>query len=225
MTRRASSTTDVLGLEPSSVWQRPGQEAVGAEFETGTVTLALINCPGLGIPFRPTPAPLALQVDDVAAARAELEARASSSTTRSTAASATWPISATRTATRSCCTTATRRVSRTVSGFGPVSARRGRAPRSGPSPPRESSKSQMSMFSSQALGLIDFGKTTLPSWMCQRSTTWPGVRPCAAAISSTTGSSIALPLASGLQASVTMPRSACSRRRPACAGTGAARSG
>jgi catechol 2,3-dioxygenase-like lactoylglutathione lyase family enzyme len=67
--------TDVLGLEPSSVWQQPGKDAVGAEFETGTVTLALINCPGLGIPFATNPAPLALQVEDVAAARAELEAR------------------------------------------------------------------------------------------------------------------------------------------------------
>jgi len=65
----------VLGLESSSVWQRPGQEAVGAEFETGTVTIALINCPGLGIPFSPNPAPLALQVEDVPAARAALEAR------------------------------------------------------------------------------------------------------------------------------------------------------
>jgi len=65
----------VLGLEASSVWQRPGEEAVGAEFETGTVTIALINCPGLGIPFSPNPAPLALHVDDVAAARAELESR------------------------------------------------------------------------------------------------------------------------------------------------------
>ncbi|HEY6891757.1 MAG TPA: VOC family protein [Solirubrobacter sp.] len=66
---------NVLGLEPSSVWQQPGKEAVGAEFETGTVTIALINCPGLGMPFRPNPAPLALQVDDVAQARAELESR------------------------------------------------------------------------------------------------------------------------------------------------------
>ena len=65
----------VLGLEASSVWQRPGEAAVGAEFETGTVTIALINCPGLGIPFATNPAPLALQVDDVAAARAELESR------------------------------------------------------------------------------------------------------------------------------------------------------
>jgi len=67
--------TDVLGLEASSVWQRPREPAVGAEFETGTVTLALINCPGLGIPFQANPAPLALQVEDVAAARAELESR------------------------------------------------------------------------------------------------------------------------------------------------------
>ena len=65
----------VLGLEASSVWQRPGEDAVGAEFETGTVTIALINCPGLGMPFRTNPAPLALQVDDVAQARAELESR------------------------------------------------------------------------------------------------------------------------------------------------------
>ena len=46
-----------------------------AEFETGTVTLALINCPALHIPFNANPAPLALQVQDVAAARAELESR------------------------------------------------------------------------------------------------------------------------------------------------------
>ena len=66
---------DVLGLEPSSVWQRPGTDAVGAEFETGTVTLALLNCAGLGIPFHAAAVPIALQVDDVAAARAALEAK------------------------------------------------------------------------------------------------------------------------------------------------------
>ena len=66
---------NVLGIEASSVWQQADQPAVGAEFETGTVTIALINCPGLGIPFSPNPAPLALHVDDVAAARAELESR------------------------------------------------------------------------------------------------------------------------------------------------------
>ena len=66
---------NVLGLEAASVWQQPGTPAVGAEFETGTVTIALINCPALGIPFQTNPAPLALQVDDVAVARAELEAK------------------------------------------------------------------------------------------------------------------------------------------------------
>jgi catechol 2,3-dioxygenase-like lactoylglutathione lyase family enzyme len=65
----------VLGLEASSVWQRPGTEAVGAEFETGTVTLALLNCPGLGIPFSANAVPVALQVGDVAQARADLEAK------------------------------------------------------------------------------------------------------------------------------------------------------
>ena len=57
------------------MWQRPGTEAVGAEFETGTVTLALLNCAGLGIQFQPNAVPIALQVDDVAAARADLEAK------------------------------------------------------------------------------------------------------------------------------------------------------
>jgi predicted enzyme related to lactoylglutathione lyase len=65
----------VLGLERSSVWQRPGEEAVGAEFETGTVTVALIATERLGIPFRASAVPIALRVDDVAAARAALEER------------------------------------------------------------------------------------------------------------------------------------------------------
>ncbi len=66
---------NVLGLQASSVWQRPGTEAVGAEFETGTVTLALLNCPGLGVPFSANAVPVALQVGDVAQARADLEAK------------------------------------------------------------------------------------------------------------------------------------------------------
>jgi catechol 2,3-dioxygenase-like lactoylglutathione lyase family enzyme len=66
---------NVLGLEPSSVWQRPGEEALGAEFENGTVTIALIACEQLGIEFTPNKVPIAFRVDDVAAARAELEAR------------------------------------------------------------------------------------------------------------------------------------------------------
>jgi catechol 2,3-dioxygenase-like lactoylglutathione lyase family enzyme len=64
---------DVLGLERSKLWQGPGEDPVGAEFETGTVTIALIACERLGIEFQPNKAPLALQVADVEAARAQLE--------------------------------------------------------------------------------------------------------------------------------------------------------
>ena len=64
-----------LGLAPGSRWQRPGQEPVGVEYETGTVTLALIANERLGIPFAANKVPLALQVDDVHAAREALEAR------------------------------------------------------------------------------------------------------------------------------------------------------
>jgi predicted enzyme related to lactoylglutathione lyase len=66
---------DVLGLERSTVWQQPGKDPVGAEFENGTVTIALLACERLGIEFQPHKVPIALRVDDVAAARAELEAR------------------------------------------------------------------------------------------------------------------------------------------------------
>ncbi len=66
---------NVLGLEPSKLWQRPGQEPLGAEFETGTVTIALIACEQVGIEFQPNKVPIAFQVDDVEAARAELESR------------------------------------------------------------------------------------------------------------------------------------------------------
>jgi predicted enzyme related to lactoylglutathione lyase len=66
---------NVLGLSRSSLWQRDGQPAVGAEYETGTVTLALIACERLGLEFRPNAVPIALRVDDVEAARAELEMR------------------------------------------------------------------------------------------------------------------------------------------------------
>jgi predicted enzyme related to lactoylglutathione lyase len=66
---------DVLGLERSSTWQRPGEEPLGIEFETGTVTIALIACERLGIEFTPNKVPIALQVADVESARAELESR------------------------------------------------------------------------------------------------------------------------------------------------------
>ena len=66
---------NVLGLERSSAWQRPGEEPLGIEFETGTVTIALISTEQLGIPFQPHMVPIALQVEDVGVARAELESR------------------------------------------------------------------------------------------------------------------------------------------------------
>jgi predicted enzyme related to lactoylglutathione lyase len=66
---------DVLGLPRSSIWQRPGHEPVGAEFETGTVTIALTASEQLGIAFQPHRVPIALQVENVEAARADLESR------------------------------------------------------------------------------------------------------------------------------------------------------
>jgi predicted enzyme related to lactoylglutathione lyase len=57
------------------MWQMGGQEPLGAEFETGTVTIAIIDCEKLGIEFQPNKVPIALQVDDVEAARVELESR------------------------------------------------------------------------------------------------------------------------------------------------------
>jgi predicted enzyme related to lactoylglutathione lyase len=65
----------VLGLPRSTVWQRPGMDPVGAEFEPGTVTIALIVSERLGIPFQPNKVPVALHVEDVEVARAELESR------------------------------------------------------------------------------------------------------------------------------------------------------
>jgi len=66
---------DVLGLERSSVWQRPGHEPVGAEFETGSLTLALLASASLGLEVHVNNHPIALRVDDVGAARSELESR------------------------------------------------------------------------------------------------------------------------------------------------------
>lgn len=64
---------NVLGLEPSSLWG--SEPPLGAEFETGGVTLALVDSARLGMEFTPSKAPIALRVDDVEAARAELESR------------------------------------------------------------------------------------------------------------------------------------------------------
>jgi len=66
---------DVLGLEASQVYQRGDAPAMGAEFETGTVTIALIDSAAIGRDFHANTLPIAFRVDDVAAARAELESR------------------------------------------------------------------------------------------------------------------------------------------------------
>ena len=50
------------------------------------------------------------------------------------------------------------------------------------------SKSKMSRFSAMRCGCDERGIATSPCWMCQRSTTWAGVRPLASAISWTTWS-------------------------------------
>ena len=60
---------DVLGLPFSKRW---GTMPAG-EFETGTLTLALMQSDAFGIEFKPHSHPIALHVDDVATARAELE--------------------------------------------------------------------------------------------------------------------------------------------------------
>ena len=66
---------EVLGLERSSLWQRGDEPPVGAEFETGTMTIAIIATKTIGIEFQTNTVPIALHVEDVAAARAELESR------------------------------------------------------------------------------------------------------------------------------------------------------
>lgn len=66
---------NTLGLRRSSIWQRPGQDPDGAEYEAGSLTLALMACARLGIEFQAHNVPIALHVDDVAAAREALEAR------------------------------------------------------------------------------------------------------------------------------------------------------
>jgi predicted enzyme related to lactoylglutathione lyase len=60
-----------LGLRKSVRWgERPA-----AEFETGSLTIAVMESSAFGIEFAPHTHPVALHVENVAAARAELEAR------------------------------------------------------------------------------------------------------------------------------------------------------
>ena len=60
----------VLGLPCSAHWGK----MPAAEFETGTLTIAVLQSDAFGLEFQPLTHPIALHVDDVHAARAELEA-------------------------------------------------------------------------------------------------------------------------------------------------------
>ncbi len=62
---------NVLGLERSAQWGK----MPAAEFETGTLTIAVMQSDAFGMTFQPHTHPIALQVEDVEAARAELEAQ------------------------------------------------------------------------------------------------------------------------------------------------------
>jgi predicted enzyme related to lactoylglutathione lyase len=50
-------------------------EMPGVEFETGSLTIAVIKSDAFGMDAQPNNHPIALQVDDVHSARAELESR------------------------------------------------------------------------------------------------------------------------------------------------------
>ena len=62
---------DVLGLERSKRWGK----MPAREFETGSLTVAVMQSDAFGIEFGRHSHPIALHVDDVAEARAELEGK------------------------------------------------------------------------------------------------------------------------------------------------------
>lgn len=62
---------DVLGLQESKQWG----DMPGKEFETGSLTIAVMQSDGFGLEFAPHTHPIALQVDDVHAAREKLEGK------------------------------------------------------------------------------------------------------------------------------------------------------
>ena len=62
---------ETLGLRQS----RYNPERNSAEYEPGDVTISVWRPEGMGIEFKPNTNPIALHVDDVEAARAELESR------------------------------------------------------------------------------------------------------------------------------------------------------
>ena len=62
---------DVLGLERSKSWG----DLPATEFETGSLTIAVIDWTAFGRENQPNPNAIVLQVEDVPAAKAELESR------------------------------------------------------------------------------------------------------------------------------------------------------
>jgi catechol 2,3-dioxygenase-like lactoylglutathione lyase family enzyme len=61
----------VLGLEESKRWGN----MPGAEFETGNLTIAVMESQAFGMEFKPHSHPIEFHVEDVEAARKELESR------------------------------------------------------------------------------------------------------------------------------------------------------
>jgi catechol 2,3-dioxygenase-like lactoylglutathione lyase family enzyme len=61
----------VLGLECSKRYR----DGIGGEFETGSLTIQVIDMAKIGREFAPSKGAIALHVDDVDAARAELQSR------------------------------------------------------------------------------------------------------------------------------------------------------
>jgi predicted enzyme related to lactoylglutathione lyase len=62
---------ETLGLEHSVDYEK----IPAGEFETGSLTLQVMDAAAVGQEFKPSGHPIALHVDDVAAARAELESK------------------------------------------------------------------------------------------------------------------------------------------------------
>lgn len=62
---------EVVGLERGKQWG----EMPAYEFETGSLTIAVMQTDAFGIDFSPNATPVALHVDDVEQARSELEGR------------------------------------------------------------------------------------------------------------------------------------------------------
>jgi catechol 2,3-dioxygenase-like lactoylglutathione lyase family enzyme len=62
---------DVLGLQEGKRWG----SMPGAEFETGNLTIAVMQSDAFGLEFQPHSHPIEFRVDDFEGAKAELESR------------------------------------------------------------------------------------------------------------------------------------------------------